>query len=357
MAEKKQAAQNFEDQGVYADNALLPPRSWGNNDRHFTAALSHPWYQLILKLNGLISYATHDYFREKGFLPALMPITSEAVTSPMGLGSDSLPVAVNLFNQPTYLADSMQFHLEYMLRQHPHGVFYIMPTFRGEDSDARHLNQFFHIEAEFCGELDDLIRTIEGLLRHYTNAILETMGKDFHMQGLPTDHLHRFLFESQNGLPRITFKEAMAELGTDPKWYNLHDAMPVSLTNIAEQTLLKRTGEAVWLTHLPKLGVPFYQADHDDGDSALCADLLLGIGETVGCGQRHYSYDSTLKALELRQVNPLSYDWYLRMKKEYPLQTCGFGIGLERFLLWILKHDDIRDTQMMVRLKGLKSKP
>src|SRR5690606_30020588 len=146
--------------------------TWHDNNRHFTSALSHPWYQIITKLNGLISYATHDYFREKGFLPALMPITSEAVTSPMGLGSDSLPVAVQLFDQPTYLADSMQFHLEYMLRQHPHGVFYIMPTFRGEDSDARHLNQFFHIEAEFCGKLDDLIKTIEGLLEHYTSAIL-----------------------------------------------------------------------------------------------------------------------------------------------------------------------------------------
>ena len=66
-----------------------------------------------------------------------MPITSESVTSPMGLGSDSLPVSVELFDKNVYLADSMQFYLEYLLRQHPQGVFYIMPTFRGEEPDDR----------------------------------------------------------------------------------------------------------------------------------------------------------------------------------------------------------------------------
>ena len=299
---------------------LAAPGTWKDHNEHFSTALSHPWYAMITKLNGLIAYATNDYFREKGYLPALMPITSEAVTSPMGLGSDSLPVSVELFDKTTYLADSMQFHLEYMLRQHPQGVFYIMPTFRGENPDARHLNQFFHIEAEFCGELNDLLQTIEGLLTFYTQSIVETLGDQLVDQGLPINHLKRFLYQAQAGLPRVQFSEAMKALGPDPKWYNALDGEPISLTNIAEKELLKKYGEAVWLTHLPKLGVPFYQADHSDGKSSLCADLLLGIGETVGSGQRHYSYEDTLAAIKERNVDPASYEWYLRMKKEYLLQ-------------------------------------
>lgn len=343
---------------IYPDEKKLsPPKTWQDNEQHFSSALSHPWYAMITRLNGLISYATHDYFRQKRFMPALMPITSEAVTSPMGLGSDSLPVSVELFDKTTYLADSMQFHLEYMLRQHPDGVFYIMPTFRGEDPDSRHLNQFFHIEAEFSGELDDLIKMIEGLLSTYTQAIYNSMGKELANFGVGTDHLERFIEISKVGIKRIKFSEVVNILGNDSKWYNFLENDPISLTNIAEKELLKRFGEAVWLTHLPKLGVPFYQADASDGKSALCADLLLGIGETVGCGQRHLSYESTLQAIKDRQVDPSSYDWYLRMKKEFPLQTCGFGIGLERYLLWVLKHDDIRDMHMMVRLKGQKCIP
>ncbi|HRK96844.1 MAG TPA: asparagine synthetase A [Alphaproteobacteria bacterium] len=340
-----------------SDRTLFPPETWQDNQQHFASALSHPWYSMIMRLNGLISYSTYDYFRSKGFLPALMPITSEAVTSPMGLGSDSLPVEVDLFGNSTYLADSMQFHLEYMLRQHPHGVFYIMPTFRGEDPDSRHLNQFFHIEAEFCGELDDLIYTIEGLLIQYTQSIKISLGQELEQTGIGTDHLDRFLTLAKGGLPRIRFQDACKLLGDDQNWYKFLDGSPISLTSEAEQELLKRFGEAVWLTHLPKFGVPFYQADDSDGISSLCADLLIGIGETVGSGQRHHSYDNTLKALKERHIDPAAYEWYLRMKKEYPLQTCGFGIGLERFLLWVMKHDDIRDTHLMTRLKGQKCIP
>lgn len=336
---------------------LSPPKTWPDHEQHFTAALSHPWYAIITKLSGLISYATHDYFKAKGYLPALMPITSESVTSPMGLGSDSLPVAVELFDKTTYLADSMQFHLEYMLRQHPQGVFYIMPTFRGEDSDARHLNQFFHIEAELCGGLDDVTKTVEGLLKQYTQAIVDSLGVEMEAHGFGTEHLYDFIEEVNRGLPKVTFSDACKILGNDPKWYNMLDGKPIALTNVAEKEILNKHGQAVWLTHMPKLGVPFYQADAADGESALCADLLMGIGETVGSGQRQYSYGSTLNALQERQVDPEAYDWYLRMKKEYPMQTCGFGIGLERYLLWVMQHDDIRDMHMMVRLKGQKCIP
>jgi len=52
---------------------LEPPKTWQDNDRHFTAALSHPWYNVITKLNGLVAYATNDFFRERSYLPALMP--------------------------------------------------------------------------------------------------------------------------------------------------------------------------------------------------------------------------------------------------------------------------------------------
>ena len=45
------------------------------------------------------------------------------------------------------------------------------------------------------------------------------------------------------------------------------------------------------------------------------------------------------------------------MKTHYPLQTSGFGMGLERFLAFIFKHDDIRDFQLMPRLKGILSIP
>lgn len=191
--------------------------SWADQEAHFHNALTHPWYKAVFLLSASIVSEASRYFESLGYLPALAPVTTHSISSPMGLGSDSLPVKIDLFGHPTFLADSMQFHLEYLLRVYNKGVFYVMPTFRGEPSDERHLSEFFHIEAELPGDMEDMISD--------------------------------------------------------------------------------------------------------------------------------------------RGVDPTPYEWYLRLKQEFPLQTAGFGIGLERLLLWALKHDDIRDTQIFVRQRGLHFTP
>lgn len=330
--------------------------SWTSPATHFDRVLVDPWYALIFRLSGEIAFSTQDYFRSAGFMPALTPVTAQSITSPMGLGSDSQPVSVNLMGRETYLVDSMQFHLEYLLRQYPQGIFYIMPTFRGEDSDARHLNEFFHIEAEFVGDLNDTLKTIEGLLQTYAKSIVRHNEKDVVAVAGSSAHLHELIAKSQTGFERVSFKEALYLLGDDSHFYKFLDDKKIALTDAGEKALMKKVGEPMWLTHLPAVGVPFYQANADE-EYSLCADLLMGIGEVAGCGQRHLTYEETLEAINARNVDPVPYDWYLQLKKRYPMQTSGFGIGLERFLLWVLKHDDIRDIQLIVRQKGLVSVP
>ena len=40
------------------------------------------------------------------------------------------------------------------------------------------------------------------------------------------------------------------------------------------------------------------------------------------------------------------------MKKIKPLKTSGFGMGTERFFMWVLKCDDIRNMQICLRFNG-----
>ena len=61
-------------------------------------------------------HSTIEYFRGLRYGYVLTPVTTQTVSSPMGLGSDSLPVRANILGDEIYLADSMQFHLEYALR-------------------------------------------------------------------------------------------------------------------------------------------------------------------------------------------------------------------------------------------------
>lgn len=321
--------------------------SWKDSENHFIRAMSDPWYQLITKLMSDIVYKTGEFYKNKGFAAALMPITCNSISSPMGLGSDSVPVKIDLFGYPTYLADSMQFQLEYMLRNtDANGVWYIMPTFRGEDPDEMHLNQFFHSEAEILGDL----KQVQKLIVEYLNALTEQMILNNNIKD--KSHLEKFL-ELNGNIPEISLDEAVKLLPKDC----FKEPVPghKHIDRKGERELIKMFGGAVWLSYMDSKCVPFYQALSDDKKHAKCADLLLGPGEVLGCGERHYYWQELENTIINHKVNPKEYDWYIKMKKEKPLLTSGFGLGLERFLLWVLKYDDIRDIHIMPRLKNIKA--
>ena len=358
-AEGKDHLENFVNSFLTSlkQECVPPPQKWLDAQQHFSSTMEHSWYNLLFHLYGDIVYTTNDYFRKHKYTPALMPITVESVSSPMGLGSDSLPVQVDLFNTRTYLADSMQFQLEYLLRQNVPGVFYIMPTFRGENPDTRHLNQFFHSEAEIQGNLEDVMGLIEGYLAALAASALKNFGKEISLHGKgDTSHISHFLSVAGN-LPRVTYDEAVAMLNGEPGYFSELSGGFKSINRHGENELLRRFGGFVWVMYPPHAVVPFYQGYTKDGKHALAADLLMGIGETVGCGERHATDNGLVKALGEHQVDKASYAWYIDMKEQYPMRTSGFGLGIERYLLWLLQHDDIRDMAIFSRLKGVRSIP
>ena len=330
-----------------------PAKSSIDVQPRFLRVLDDPWYRDLVNLQDGISRATQDFFAARGLRTLHLPITTGSISSPMGLGSDSKPVKIDLFGVDTYLADSMQFMLEYGCRLHARGSYYLMPSFRGEDADESHLCQFYHSEAEIPGGLDDVIELVEEYLRFMT-AMLHFQCADA-LRG--DQHIIRFL-EIRGPLPRITLDEAVRRLGEDPSLVRKSELGFLTLTRRGERALIDQMGGFVWLTHPEHRSVPFYQAFAPDQPSkAVAADLLFGIGETVGAGERHIGYDEVTRALELHGVDATPYDWYVKMKKRYPMRTAGFGLGTARYLCWLLQHGDVRDCQLLPRVNGVDIVP
>lgn len=328
---------------------IRPNGSWRNKDNHFIHAINDRWYQTIAKLEDLICYETACFYHKAGIQSMFLPVTTASVSSPMGLGSDSLPVSVDLFGVKTYLADSMQFMLEYSIRMLHRGAYYIMPTFRGENADERHLCQFFHSEAEIPGGLDDVIHLVETYIKYLSRAILDRYEQELEECAGTVGHIEQLL--SLNKIPEISFRDAVELLKDDPRYILHHDEGFRTLTSAGEKALIHHFGGFVWLKYFDAVSVPFYQKDLDD-ISAMNADLLFGIGEVVGSGERHETGQNVRTALARRNVAEEDFAWYIKMKDMFPLQTSGFGMGIERFLLWLLKHNDIRDCQIIPRFNG-----
>ncbi|UWW01483.1 hypothetical protein NW064_00460 [Mycoplasmopsis felis] len=90
---------------------------------------------------------------------------------------------------------------------------------------------------------------------------------------------------------------------------------------------------------------------------AINSDLLIGIGETIGAYQRFFDYNETINSIKKHKNSPEEYEWYLKMKSEKPLLTSGFGMGIERFMLFLIGEDDIREVQLIPRETDLEVLP
>lgn len=344
-----------------------PPHSWKDPQIHSTLAMKSQWYRSLFQIQNTLFHSTVEYFHSFcQYSYALTPLTTDTISSPMGLGSDSEPVSVNLLGQDVYLADSMQFVLEYFLRfqENLPGTYYISPSFRGEDPDATHLNQFYHVECELLGGMDNAISIAEGYLVHLSNAMLKNHSDIIQNSAGTLAHVKEILtkMEGKTALPRIPLDQAISMMPSADCLEWVQDGQPVfgrKLTRKGERVLIEKFGGAVWLTEMDHLAVPFYQA-YVEGTGqckAKAADLLLGLGETVGLGERHSTPELVREALRHHAVPEESYKWYISMRKAKPLLTSGWGMGTERYLCWLLQHDDVRDLHIIPRMKGIKYMP
>jgi asparaginyl-tRNA synthetase len=122
----------------------------------------------------------------------------------------------------------------------------------------------------------------------------------------------------------------------------------------------------LWMTSYDRDRVAFYQKpDPKNPNKVINADLLFPPlaegsfgGEIVGCGQRQDSVEEIRESLKRQGIFPEPYEWYinLRMLPEYST-TSGFGLGIERFITWILSRDDIKDAIIYPRLKNIVTYP
>ena len=339
-----------------ATGRVTPPGTWGNTPSAFLATLDSPWHRLMVDLGDIVTRATADFAHSEGLRAVHLPLTTRTVTCPNGLGSDSEPVAVTVSGVETYLSDSAQFPLEYGCRLTENGCYTILPSFRNEIPDGSHLTQFTHSEAEVPGGLDDVIAYVERYLRYLGRRVLDEYGGELSEAVEDVSHVER-MANGSGPFPRVTLNEAERLLSDWPGSFTGTDAWR-SLTRHGERRLMEIVNEFVWLTHLDHLSVPFYQAfDGDRTGTARCADLFFGMGEVVGSGERHRTGDEVRRALELHTVPERDYDWYVRMKERFPRRTAGFGMGVERYLMWVVGHDDIRDIPMISRVDEPSSWP
>ena len=98
---------------------------------------------------------------------------------------------------------------------------------------------------------------------------------------------------------------------------------------------------------------PFYMKVNDDGRTVRAMDVLVpGVGEIIGGSQREERLDVLTQRMEEQGLDAENYWWYADLRRYGTVPHAGFGLGLERVLLFVTGMANIRDVIPFPRTPG-----
>ena len=85
--------------------------------------------------------------------------------------------------------------------------------------------------------------------------------------------------------------------------------------------------------------------ENKDKKTVACMDLLFPkIGEMIGGSSREEKYEILKNKAEKLNLSNESLNWYLELRNNGYSPSAGFGLGLERLLMFISKSENIKDV-------------
>ena len=323
---------------------------------HRPIALRNRQLQAIFKIQGELAHAyrlfMHDHVgASEYFAPNLIGTSSEG-------GSEFF--TVDYFGHTATLAQSSQLYKQIMVGVNER-VFALMPFFRAENSNtSRHLTEGkqFEFEMGFFNHWTEILDIQENCIKFMVKYLHEKAAAEIATLGgvmiKAPEHIP---------FPRLTFKEAQElyfqRTGIDERDEpDLSPAAERELCRYAEETF---GTDLVFVIDWKTVKRPFYAYPNDETPELTNTfDLLCAGTEITSGGQRRHTYDSMIEGIRSKDMNPAAFEDYLSIFKYEMPPHGGFGMGLERLTMTLLKLKNIRETSLFPsdpkRIAGVRIK-
>lgn len=325
----------------------------------------------VTRLRHRVSLSIHQFFHENGFYYIHTPIITSSDCEGAGalfrvttLDLEHLPrqqgrvdYSQDFFGKPTYLTVSGQLQAEaYACALGK--VYTFGPTFRAENSNTtRHLAEFWMVEPEMAFyELADNMDLAEAFLKRIIGDALRDCAEDmqFFQERVDPHLLPRLQHVLETPFQRISYTEAVDILSRAGRVWEFPIAWGKDLQSEHERYLAEEHFRApVILYDYPRTIKPFYMKVNDDGRTVRAMDVLVpGVGEIIGGSQREDRYEVLEERLQEQGLDREAYRWYLDLRRYGSVPHSGFGLGLERTLLFLTGLTNIRDVIPFPRYPG-----
>ena len=321
-------------------------------------------FSALFRVRSVLCAAIHDYLRSNGFLYITTPlITSndaegagEAFTVTTRTDSD---YDNDFFGKHACLTVSGQLHVEPFALAYGR-VYTFGPTFRAENSNTTtHASEFWMIEPEIAfADLKDDMAVMEGLIKSCIKTVLQEAAPEmkFFNDLIDKDHtlISRLEAVAESGFKVLTYTEAIDCLKKANANFKYPYEWGSDLKTEHERYICEQVAKGpVFITDYPKDIKAFYMRMNDDGKTVAACDMLVpGVGELIGGSQREERYDCLINRMNELQIPIEPLKWYVDLRRFGTVKHAGFGVGLERFILYLTGIGNIRDTIPYPRTPG-----
>jgi len=329
----------------------------------------------LTRVRHCLSQAIHRFFHDEGFFWIHTPIITASDCEGAGemfrvstldfanlnkvprTGEGKVDFSQDFFGREAFLTVSGQLNVEaYCLAMSK--VYTFGPTFRAENSNtSRHLAEFWMIEPEIAfADLAADADLAERFLKSIFTALLNERADDmkFFAERIDKDcvtRLERFVTSS---FERMTYTDAIRALEGSGKTFEFPVRWGIDMQSEHERWLTEEhVGRPVVVMNYPKEIKAFYMRLNDDEKTVAAMDVLApGIGEIIGGSQREERLDVLDRRLADAHLDPKAYWWYRDLRRYGTVPHAGFGLGLERTIIYATGMANIRDVIPFPRAPG-----
>ncbi len=326
-------------------------------------------FNAVFRVRSELSYAIHEFFHKNGYYYVHSPIITGSDCEGAGevfkvttVGYDPTVKteeeynAKDFFGRPAGLTVSGQLEGEVMATAL--GKIYTFgPTFRAENSNTpRHAAEFWQIEPEVAfADINDIIEIATDMIKYIISYLLEHCKPEleFFDSRFENGLIAKLRHVVDSEFARVDYTDAIEILKKSGKTFVYPVEWGLDLQTEHERYLTDEYfKKPVFVVNYPKDIKAFYMKINPDGKTVAATDLLVpGVGEIIGCSEREADYDTLLKVIEARGMKLSDYANYLDLRKFGSVPHSGFGLGLERILMYVTGMSNIRDTIEFPRTK------
>ena len=316
-------------------------------------------FMAVFRVRSVLSMAIHEFFQNQGFVYVHTPIITGNDAEGAG---ESFTVTTrrdgdyekDFFGKEANLTVSGQLHAEAFAMAF-RDVYTFGPTFRAENSHTpRHASEFWMVEPEIAfADLDDMMDLIEDMVKYCIEYVLVNAPEEmkFFNERIDTTLLERLNNLLESEFKKLTYTEAIEILQNSNETFEFDVEWGMDLQTEHERYISEEVVKGpVFITDYPKDIKAFYMRLNKDDKTVAACDLLVPyVGELVGGSQREERLDYLEKRMDEMGIAKEGLEWYLDLRKYGGVKHAGYGIGFERFLMYITSMSNIRDVVPFAR--------